>query len=146
MWAYFARDNVGLINIAQFFKQESADERSHAQQLIEYQILRGGIVELESLPKPQLEYPGSEDMTDAMTAFVAALELEKTVNAALMDLHKLSENHNDITFAGFLESNFLAHQLESQRELALVISKLERIGKDPQAILAFDNDLMKANH
>lgn len=46
----------------------------------------------------------------------------------------------------YLESEFLSHQLESQRELALIISKLGRIGTDGQALLSFNNDLGKASH
>jgi len=61
-------------------------------------------------------------------------------------LHKLSEDKGDVQFCGFLEGNFLAHQLESQRELALVISKLKRIGTDASGLLTFNNELLKAKH
>ena len=58
MWAYFARDDVGLENIAAFFKQESEDERGHSQKLIDYQLLRGGVVKFTNIEAPIHEFPG----------------------------------------------------------------------------------------
>jgi ferritin heavy chain len=146
MWAFFARDDVGLVNIAAFFKQESADERTHSQKLIDYQLLRGGKVNFTAIEAPVHEFKATDDKSDALVAFEAALVLEKEVNSALKAIHAIGTQHNDITLCGFLESEFLMHQLESQRELALLISKLTRIGTDAQSLLSFDNDLMKAGH
>jgi ferritin heavy chain len=47
MHCFFDRDNVGLPGFAEYFRQESLDERSHAQKLIKYQNLRGGRVKLQ---------------------------------------------------------------------------------------------------
>jgi ferritin heavy chain len=146
MWAYFARDDVGLENIAAFFKQESNDEREHSQKLIDYQILRGGKVAFTAIAPPPGEFPATEAKSDALVAFEAALALEKEVNTSLKGLHAIGTTHNDVTYCGYLESEFLTHQLESQRELALIISKLVRIGSDAQALLAFDSALNKSSH
>jgi hypothetical protein len=48
MYAYFARDNVYLPGIAQHFMRESLEERGHAELLMNYQIMRGGRVELQA--------------------------------------------------------------------------------------------------
>lgn len=146
MWAYFARDDVGLENIAAFFKQESADEHAHSQKLIDYQLLRGGVVKFTNIDPPTHEFLATEGKSDALVAFEAALALEKKVNTSLKELHRIGESHKDVTYTGYLESQFLSHQLESQRELALIISKLGRIGTDGQALLSFNNDLGKASH
>merc|ERR1711916_301011 len=42
MYAFFDRDNVGLPGFAQYFKEESEEERGHAEKLLEYQNKRGG--------------------------------------------------------------------------------------------------------
>lgn len=47
MYSYFARDNVGLPGIAAFFKNESLEERHHAEMLMDFQVLRGGKVALQ---------------------------------------------------------------------------------------------------
>lgn len=44
LWSYFDRDNVGLPGLAAFFKKESAEERHHAELLMEYQVRwKGGV-------------------------------------------------------------------------------------------------------
>lgn len=45
--SYFARDNVGLPGFAKFFGEASEEERGHAQLLMDYQVKRGGRVELK---------------------------------------------------------------------------------------------------
>lgn len=47
MYSYFARDNVALPGIAEYFKNESSEERSHAEKLMDFQVLRGGKVALQ---------------------------------------------------------------------------------------------------
>lgn len=40
MYAYFDRDNVGLPGFAKYFKDESDEERGHAELLMKYQVCR----------------------------------------------------------------------------------------------------------
>ena len=53
MYAYFARDNVYLPGIAKHFLKESLEERGHAELLMNYQIMRGGRVELQAIMPPR---------------------------------------------------------------------------------------------
>ena len=41
------------------------------------------------------------------SAMQAALELEKTVNQALLDLHKIVDKHGDFQMSDFIEGNYL---------------------------------------
>ena len=36
MWSYFDRSDVGLKNIAEFFKKSSEEEREHAMKIFEF--------------------------------------------------------------------------------------------------------------
>ena len=45
---YFNRDNVGLPGFAAFFRASSLEERNHAQQLMDFQVL---------LQQPKCEIP-----------------------------------------------------------------------------------------
>ena len=38
LYSYFSRDNVGLPGFAAFFKAGSAEERDHAEMLMDYQV------------------------------------------------------------------------------------------------------------
>ena len=49
LYSYFARDNVALPGFAAFFKAASAEEREHAELLMDYQNMRGGRVKLASI-------------------------------------------------------------------------------------------------
>ncbi len=78
MYAYFDRDNVGLPGFAQYFKNESDEERGHAELLMKYQNVRGGKVKLFPLLTPELEF-SNEAKGDALYAMELALSLEKVL-------------------------------------------------------------------
>ncbi|GCB61807.1 hypothetical protein scyTo_0014392 [Scyliorhinus torazame] len=42
MYAFFDRDDVALKNFAKFFKNQSHEEREHAEKLMKFQNQRGG--------------------------------------------------------------------------------------------------------
>ena len=50
---YFDRDDVALFGFAKRFKENSHEERDHAEKLIEYQNKRGGRVVFQQIDKPQ---------------------------------------------------------------------------------------------
>jgi ferritin heavy chain len=54
MASYFARDNVALPGLHQFFKKSSEEEREHAEKLIDYQNKRGGKVAIQGIPAPDV--------------------------------------------------------------------------------------------
>merc|ERR1711890_170407 len=69
MSAYFA-----LHGFANRFRAASAEEKDHAEKLIDYQIMRGGRVSFQAIAKPNVE-----DWGTAIEAVQASLGLEKTV-------------------------------------------------------------------
>ncbi len=73
-----------------FFKESSDEEREHAEKLMKFQNQRGGRIVLEDIAKPS-----KQDWSSGLEAMEAALELEKTVNQALLDLHALATKHID---------------------------------------------------
>merc|ERR1711902_286449 len=75
MSSFFNRDDQALHGFASFFKKSSDEEREHGMKLMEYQTKRGGKVVFQAME--------------------AALELEKTVNQSLLDLHKSSDGEGD---------------------------------------------------
>ena len=46
LFSYFDRDIVGVSGFAKFFAQQSQEERSHAEEFMKYQNIRGGKVTL----------------------------------------------------------------------------------------------------
>ncbi|XP_072348660.1 ferritin heavy chain A-like [Scyliorhinus torazame] len=49
MSSYFDRDDVALRHFAEFFKEQSHEEREHAEKLMEFQNKRGGRIILEDV-------------------------------------------------------------------------------------------------
>jgi len=87
---HFDRDDVALPGFAKFFKKASDEEREHAQKLMKIQNQRGGRIVLQDVKKP-----GRDSWDSGLHAMEAALELEKTVNQSLLNLHSLANSHND---------------------------------------------------
>merc|ERR1711971_1296687 len=85
MSSYFIRDDQALHGFAAHFKTESGKERAHGMKLMEYQTKRGGRVVFQDVAKPTTMEWGTP-----LEAMEAALELEKTVNQSLLDLHKVA--------------------------------------------------------
>ncbi len=128
LYAYFNRDNVGLPGIAAHFKRESAEERAHAELLMDYQCLRGGRVALRPLAAPLAEF-GHGEKGDALYAFELALSLEKLNFQKLRALHEVAERHGDSQMCDFVEGALLADQAASVKEVAEKVAQLRRVGQ-----------------
>uniref|UniRef100_A0A8C5QYG9 Ferritin n=1 Tax=Leptobrachium leishanense TaxID=445787 RepID=A0A8C5QYG9_9ANUR len=120
---YFDRDDVALENVAKFFREQSHEEREHAEKFMKYQNKRGGRIVLQDLKKPE-----RDEWSNTLEAMQAALQLEKTVNQALLELHKMSSDNNDPQLCDFLESEYLEEQVKAIKQLGSYITSLKRLG------------------
>jgi len=120
---YFDRDDVALPGFAKFFKTSSDEEREHAEKLMKFQNQRGGRIVLQAIQKPERDEWGT-----GLEAMQSALALEKNVNQALLDLHTLSDSHNDHQFSDFIEANYLTEQVEAIKQLSEYVTNLKRVG------------------
>lgn len=120
---YFSRDDVALPGFAKYFKKASDEEREHAEKFMTQQNKRGGRIVLQNIQKPEKDEWGS-----GLEAMQAALNLEKNVNQALLDLHGLADSHNDYQFSDWLEGHFLQEQVDAIKELSDYITNLKRVG------------------
>ena len=86
---YFNRDDIGLNKLVKYFNNSSLEERTHADNFMNYQNMRGGTVKLETL-----EVEKNFNLTnpiDIVQSFEIALGLEKSINESLLGLHKIAE-------------------------------------------------------
>merc|ERR1719159_350301 len=112
-----------LLRFASFFQNNSEEERAHGMKLMEYQAKRGGRVVFQDIAKPS-----SMEWGTPVDAMEAALELEKTVNQSLLDLHKACDAKGDAHLCDFIEAEFLGEQVEGIKELGDMITKIKRAG------------------
>jgi len=124
MSAYMDRDDIALHGFAARFKEASHEEREHAEKLIQYQNMRGGRVVFREIAKPT-----SDEWGTALEAVDASLQLERTVNQSLLDLHKAADTKSDAQLTDFLEGEFLKEQVEAIKEIADLITRMNRAGE-----------------
>lgn len=120
---FFDRDDIAMPGFTKFFKKSADEEREHAEKLMQYQNKRGGRIVLQNIQKPDRDEWGS-----GLDAMKTALQLEKTVNQSLLDLHKVASTHDDPQMSDFLEGTFLGEQIESIKEISDHITNLTRLG------------------
>ncbi|CAN6565356.1 unnamed protein product [Malus baccata var. baccata] len=125
MYAYFDRDNVALKGLAKFFKESSEEERDHAEKLMEYQNKRGGRVKLQSILMPVSEFEHPEK-GDALYAMELALSLEKLTNEKLLHLHSVAVKNKDPQLTDFVETEYLAEQVEAIKKISEYVAQLRR--------------------
>jgi len=135
MAAYFDRDDVALQGFSKRFQADGDEEREHAQKFINYQNMRGGRVVFQSITKPN-----TDDWNTALDAVEASLELEKSVHESLLALHKNADEQGDAQLTDFIEGEYLKHQVESQKEIGDLITKMKRAG-DTVGLHIIDKEL-----
>lgn len=121
---YFDRDDIALPGFHKYFKKASEEEREHAEKLMKFQNQRGGRIVLQDIKRPERDEWGT-----GLEAMEAALALEKHVNQALIDLHKLADSHDDGQMTDFIEGNYLTEQVEAIKEISGYITNLKRVGE-----------------
>lgn len=120
---YFDRDDVALKNIHKYFLKASDEERDHAKKLMTFQNQRGGSIVFHDIKAPQ-----KTQWSNAHDAMKDALELEKSVNQSLLELHKVAAKHEDAQMTDFIEANYLTEQVEAIKELGGYVTNLARVG------------------
>lgn len=127
MSTYFDRDNVSLHGIAEYFRNESGEEKQHAQLLIDLQNARGGRVKFAALVPPEMDYDNA-DKGDALYAFELALALEKLNYSKLLALWTAADECSDAQATQFVEG-MLDQQVADIKQVADYVAQLRRIGR-----------------
>ncbi|CAK8675639.1 unnamed protein product [Clavelina lepadiformis] len=123
MGHFFDRDDVALKNVSKFFKENSEEEREHAEKIISYQNRRGGTTSYFPIQPPNQFDPKT---FNTMKAMQCALALEVNVNKSLLALHEVG--NEDPEFQDFIEANFLHEQVEAIKQLKDYITQLKLAG------------------
>ena len=65
----------------------------------------------------------------ALKAMEASLELEQSVHNALLELHATADKHNDPQMTDFIEGEYLKEQVDAEKEIADLITRMKGIGE-----------------
>ncbi|GAB0096579.1 Ferritin [Sergentomyia squamirostris] len=140
MGAYFSKDTVNLPGFAEHFFKAASEEREHAQKLIEYLLMRGGLNSKHKKLEDMIivNVPKQLTWTNGKHALDEALKLEVTVTNSIRQviqqcekdpLVKPEDEHtnNDFHLVDYLTGEFLEEQFKGQRELVHLIASLGKM-------------------
>uniref|UniRef100_A0A8C9WMD8 Ferritin n=1 Tax=Scleropages formosus TaxID=113540 RepID=A0A8C9WMD8_SCLFO len=101
---------------------------------------RGGRIFLLDVKRPERDEWGT-----GLEAMRCALQLEKNVNQALLDLHKVAMENDDPHLCDFLETRYLNEQVEAIKKLGDHIGNLSKMdaGNNRMAEYLFDKLTLK---
>ncbi|XP_061447341.1 ferritin light chain, oocyte isoform-like [Rhineura floridana] len=119
---YFTRDDVALSKFSSFFRHLSEEKHEQAEKLLTCQNRRGGRVVLQDVKKPE-----QDEWNNGAAAMEAALQLEKGVNQALLELHQIASRHTDPHMCDFLETHYLDEEVKLIKKLGDHVTNLKRV-------------------
>ncbi|XP_075461728.1 ferritin light chain, oocyte isoform-like [Ascaphus truei] len=119
---YFDRDDVALAKFSKFFREQSEKKREQSEGFLKFQNKRGGRVVLQDIKKPE-----ADEWGNGTQAMEYVLKLEKTVNQALLDLHKVAVDTADPHMCDFLESEYLEKEVMLIKKLGDHLTNLRRV-------------------
>ena len=127
-------DEVHLSGFASWMVAQSDEERTHARRLLRYMLDRNGDVELNSIPKPKVDYGSVKEV------FEASLEQERNNTQSINSLYALANELDDYATQAHLKW-FLDEQVEEEKSVTDILGRLELAGEDKTAILILDQAL-----
>jgi len=110
------------------------EETAHAMKFFDYVLERGGTVTLETIAKPQTEWPS------ALAMFEHTLQHEQTVTGLINDLADLALQLKDHGTHNVLQW-FIAEQVEEEASAEEMIQKLRLTQDAPGGLFQLDNEM-----
>lgn len=125
----------GFDNIAEYFFQQSEEERIHMLKLMRFVNERGGFALVPSLPQPIVTFKGIKSM------FEDFLKHELEVSQSINELVDLALKEKDYATHNFLQW-YVSEQIEEEKSARVLNDKLELIGEDKSGLYLFDRDIL----
>ncbi|XP_053307941.1 ferritin light chain, oocyte isoform-like [Spea bombifrons] len=123
---YFDRDDVALAKFSKFFRKLSAKKQEEAEKFLKFQNKRGGRIVLQDIKKPD-----ADEWKTCIQAMEHALNLETSVNKALLDLHNTAKTQTDPHMCDFLQTEYLDKEVKLIKKLGDHLTNLKRV-KSPE--------------
>ncbi|NCI46439.1 ferritin [Sediminibacterium soli] len=125
----------GLDSVADYFFQQSDEERVHMLKLMRFINERGGFALVPTLEQPIVTYKSLKNM------FEEFLQHEIIVSNSINELVDLALREKDYATHNFLQW-YVNEQIEEERSARILNDKLELIGEDKSGLYLFDRDIM----
>jgi ferritin len=123
-------DARNLVGGATWMRMQAQEETDHAMRFFDHILDRGGHVRLGRIDAPP------EDFGSPLEAFSLALEHERKVSAAILELSRQADRTTEV----FLEW-FITEQVEEERTVEQIVGSMELAGDSGAALLILDREL-----
>ena len=137
--ASWADIQPGLDGVAEYFFQQSDEERVHMLKLIRFVNERGGYAMVPELKQPMITFQSLKRL------FEEFLKHELEVSAAINELVDLALKEKDYASHNFLQW-YVSEQIEEERSARELNDKLEMIGEDRSGLYLFDRDIVNSRN
>lgn len=127
-------ESIDLSGFANFFKVQAEEEMFHAMKLYNYVFQKNGVVELETIPKPNNQYK------DIIDAFEKGYEHEQLVTRRIYELADLASDEKEHSTMSLLRW-FIDEQVEEENNFNSLLKKVKRCKDNPAALYMMDDDL-----
>ncbi len=114
-------DEEGLPDLAEFFYQQSVEERMHAMKFVQFLLETGAKPIIPGLPDMRNEFASASD------AVQFALEQEMKVTNQINNLVRIAKEENDFTSHNFLQW-FVDEQVEEVDSMTTLLQTIKHAG------------------
>ncbi|XP_050510029.1 soma ferritin-like [Diabrotica virgifera virgifera] len=114
---YFGRTDVALPGCQGFFMNMYEEELGHANIFTNYVLMRGGHVNLKSIPVPEIK---TWTVTEA---FSRAVQMEQGIKEKLNEVFDVAEKHKDLHIMDLVSTEFMEEQHRSICEIARLVTR-----------------------
>lgn len=120
--------------MASYMLAESAEERSHALQFVDFASKRNIPIDLQTLDAPKSQWESPEEVWQAI------LELEQTNTASLLQVAQAANECQDFAVLAFLNP-FHMEQVNSEATISAILAKVKDENKTPGLLRQLDHEL-----
>lgn len=130
-------ENKGLNGTAEFFYQQSDEERVHMLRVLKFINERGGTAVIGAIDQPDVTF---KSITEVFNSF---LHHEQMVTQKVHDIVAICLDEKDHATNNFMQW-FVSEQIEEEALVRTLIDKLNLIGEEKSGLYFFDRDLLSA--
>jgi ferritin len=127
-----------LPGFSKWMRQQSSDELTHAQRIIDHLVERDQQVKLPAIAAPPMQWKNAE----ALCAHV--LKNEQAVTASINDLYAMAEKAKDRPATIMLQW-FVTEQMEEEAAARAVLGRIRLAGNTGVGLLMIDQELSAGN-
>ncbi|XP_054977047.1 ferritin light chain-like [Sorex araneus] len=138
---YFQCQDVALGDVSAFFRELAEEKREAARYFLKQSRLGCDCPLTQGPPGPS-----SGEWCSCLHAMEVALELEKSLHQALLELHSLASAKEETNLLAFLEDYFLEKEEERLKQMSDYLTNLRRLVHPPVKAKLGEFLFKKASH